>query len=73
MTHDPLCPHDYMPYEELEQNSCQCDLIASVRSSERDIIRAKIMLMPAHKRVKYEGRCIALVPRSDCIKTIGEE
>jgi hypothetical protein len=34
MTHDPLCPHDYVPYKQLGPNSCQCDLIAKVRADE---------------------------------------
>jgi len=35
MTHDPLCPHDYVPYKQLGPNSCQCDLIAKVRADEQ--------------------------------------
>jgi hypothetical protein len=34
MTHDPLCPHYYVPYKQLRPNSCQCDLIAKVRADE---------------------------------------
>ena len=34
MTHDPLCPHDYVPYKQLGPNSCTCDLIAKVRDDE---------------------------------------
>jgi hypothetical protein len=34
MTHDPLCPHDYVPYKQLGPNSCQCELVAKVRDDQ---------------------------------------